>query len=56
MAVDDGYLSHDSVCREMLHLLYAPAIALPELIELIEVLVAQVILDLRGNVEASELI
>ena len=47
-------LGHDSVRGDMLHFFHAAAIALPEFVEVLEVLVAQVILDLRVQVEVGE--
>ena len=38
----------------MLDLFHAPAVALPELVQILEVLVAQIILDLRVQVEVRE--
>ena len=38
----------------MLDLFHAPAIALPELMQILEVLVAQIILDLRVQIEVRE--
>lgn len=47
-------LSHNSVRRDVLHLFHAPAVALPELVQILEVLVAQIVLDLRVQVEVRE--
>lgn len=47
-------LSHNCVRRDVLYLLHTPAIALPKLVQVLEVLVAQVVLDLRVHVEAGE--
>ena len=38
----------------MLDLFHAPAIALPELMQILEVLVAQIVLDLRVQIEVRE--
>ena len=45
---------HDGVRRNVLHLFHAPAVALPKLVQVLEVLIAQIILDLRVQVEASK--
>ena len=49
-------LRHDSVRRDMFHLLHTPAIPLPELIQVFQVLVTQIILDLRVQVEVRKCI
>ena len=49
-------LRHDSMRRDMLHLLHTPTIPLPKLIQVLQVLVTQVILDLCVQVEVRECI
>lgn len=47
-------LGHDGVRWDMLHFLHTPTIALSKLLQILEVLVTQIILDIRVQVEVRQ--
>jgi hypothetical protein len=47
-------LGHDGVRRHMLYLLHTPTITLSKLLQILEVVVAQIILDIRVQVEVRQ--